>query len=172
MKKEYLGLIIVITIVLIVAITFIIYNQWPYMTGQKIVLATRPVDPFDPFQGQYMQIAYEISNIEDAKGFNEKDTIYVILKEDEKNVWRKDGISASKPSSGDYIKGIVKSTYGNNLRIEYGIEQYFFQRDAKMPTTNITIEVIVARSGRAKIVQLLHNGEPIDIQYEKFDIRA
>ena len=172
MKKQYIGLIVVLAIVLIVILSFILYNQWPFMTGKKIVLATQPVDPFDPFRGQYMTINYEISRINDVEGFKESDSVFISLKKDEQGIWRKESVSKSKPDKGDFIKGEVTSVYGNTLRVEYGIEQFFFERHAELPTRNITVEAIVANSGRAKLVQLLYNGEPIKIDYEEFDIKS
>lgn len=172
MKKQYVGLIAVLVLVLIVTSSFILYNQWPFMTGKKIVLATRPVDPFDPFMGQYMSINYEISRINETGGFKEGNTVYVSLKEDEQGIWRKESVSKSRPDRGDFIKGKVISVYENSVRVEYGIEQFFFERDAKLPTRNITVEAIVANSGRAKLVQLLYNGEPMKIEYGEFDIKS
>lgn len=172
MKKQYRGLIIMLSLILIVLFSFIIYNQWPLITGKKIVLATQPIDPFDPFRGQYMTINYGISRINNVSGFEEKDIIYVSLKEDEQGIWRLRDVTKLIPKKGDFIKGKVTNVYDNNIRIEYGIEQFFFERNAELPTTNITVEINIANSGRAKIVQLLHNGKPIEIKYEKFDIKS
>jgi len=172
MKKEYIALILVLIIVLVTLGLFILYNQWPLITGKKVVLATHPVDPFGLLRGQYMTINYEISNIKKINGIKARDIVYVSLKEDSEGVWRMDKISRVKPKIGDFIKGIVIRDNRNSLRIEYGIEQYFFERNAKVPTTNITVEVSIADSGRAKIIQLLQNGKPMKIEYEKFNIRA
>jgi len=172
MRKQYIALIATLCLVLAVLLSFILYNQWPFMTGETIVLATQPVDPFDPFRGQYMTINYEISRIDNAEGFKEGDTAYVALKEDGQGIWRKESVAKSKPDKGDFIRGDVTSVNGNSIRIEYGIEQFFFERHANLPTRNITVEAMVANSGRAKLVQLLHNGKPVEIEYEKFDIKS
>ena len=172
MKKQYIGLIAVLALILIVTFSFIIYNQWPLMTGKRIVLATQPIDPFDPFRGQYITINYEISRITDIDGLKEGDFIYVILKEDKQGIWRKDSVSKSKPESKDFIRGEVVSVDGNTSRIKYGIEQYFFERNAILPRINITSEIMVADSGRAKLVQLLYNGEPAKLLYEKVSITS
>jgi uncharacterized membrane-anchored protein len=172
MKKQFIGLVSVLILILIIIFSFIFYNQWHLINGNKIVLATQPIDPFDPFRGQYISINYEISSINDIGGFNEKDTIYVSLKEDEYGIWRFKNASKSKPLKGDFIKGKITNIHSNIIRIEYGIEQFFFERNAKLPTLNITVEVSVSDSGRAKLVQLLHNGKPIEIGYEEFDIKS
>jgi len=172
MRKIVVGLIIVVSLVLIVLLSFVIYNELPFMSGKKIVLATLPVDPFDPFMGQYMTINYDISRIDDVSGFNQGDTVYVSLASDSQGIFRKESVSNSKPTSGEFIKGKVTSVYGNTMRVEYGIERYYFERNANLPTTNITVDIVLTDSGRAKIIQLLHNGEPVNIDYEEFDVKS
>lgn len=171
MKKELANLIILIAIILIVLVSFIAYNQWPILTGKRIVLDTRPVDPFDPFRGQFITISYEISQINNTKSFETGDSIYISLKEDEKGVWRLKDTSRSKPEIGDFIKGKVTYSSEDRVSVEYGIEQYFFERNTNLPRSNLTVEVAVSNSGRAKMIRLLHNGQPFEIEYKKFDIR-
>ena len=114
-----------------------------------------------------MTINYEISRINKIDEIETGDVVYVSLKEDGEGIWRMEDISKIRPQSEDFIKGKVI-----NNRIEYGIEQYFFERNAKIPTTNITVEISIASSGRAKIIQLLYDGKPVEIEYEEFDIRS
>ena len=136
------------------------------MTGTTIILATQPVDPFDIFRGQYISILYEISTIPLIEGAKEGNAVYVVLKEYQGNIWRFEKASLEKPSKGIFIKGSIKSV-GSNLRVEYGIEQYFFERHAEFPTINLTVEAKVSKSGQARIVQLLHDGKPLRITYKK-----
>ncbi len=172
MKKQTIGLISVVFLVLTIVLSFILYNEWPLLTGKKIVLAIQPIDPFDPFRGQYMSINYEISTINNVEGFIEGDSIYVTLEKDEQGIWRLKETSKTKPSEGIFIKGKITNSYDKRVWVEYGVEQFFFERNAMLPTSNISVEVRVSNSGRAKLVQLLKNGEPIEIEYEKFDIRS
>ncbi|MGB3240263.1 MAG: GDYXXLXY domain-containing protein [Geitlerinemataceae cyanobacterium] len=37
------------------------HNAYTYLTGQRIVLQTIPADPYDPLQGPYQTLSYEIS---------------------------------------------------------------------------------------------------------------
>jgi uncharacterized membrane-anchored protein len=165
MKKQYKGLLVVLALILFVVLSFIIYNEWPILTGKTIILATQPIDPFDPFMGQYMAITYEISRLNTGGEFKEGDSVYVLLQEDTQGIWRQSGVFKSKPE-GDFIRGKVIGINNNVIRAEYGIEQFFFERHANLPTRNITVEVKVASSGRAKLVQLFQHGQPIKIEYE------
>lgn len=172
MKKQNRSLLLVTVLILFVILSFILYNEWPFLAGEKIVLAIEPVDPFDLLRGQYMTIRYDISTIDNIDGFRIGEDVFVSLTKDSHGIWRMDSFSRLKPNDKDFIKGKVVSVYGNSARIEYGIEQFFFERNANLPTINITAKVAVSSSGRAKLVQLLQNGVPIKIEYKKFDITS
>ncbi|MBI2101270.1 GDYXXLXY domain-containing protein [Candidatus Woesearchaeota archaeon] len=165
--NQYARLIIVLAILLGISGTFLLYLAWPSLTGQTIVLALRPVDPFDPFRGQYITLNYEINAIPSVDGAKESDAVYISLKEDENKIWRYESASLEKPQRGIFIKGTIKSIYGGTTRVEYGIEQFFFERHAEFPQRDLTVEVKVSSSGQARISQLLHEGNPINITYRK-----
>ena len=51
------------------------------------------------------------------------------------------------------------------MNIQYGIEQYFFERNAHIDTRNMTVEIKIDASGNARIAKLLSNGLPANITY-------
>jgi len=166
-RKEYLRLIMALAVVFLIAGSFILYLAWPLMTGKAIRLATRPVDPFDVFRGQYITINYEISNLPLVNGGNEGNNVYVVLNEDQEKIFRYSSASLTKPTVGIFIKGKIRSTYGNSMNVEYGIEQFFFERNAEFQMRNLTVEAKVDSSGNARISNLLYNDKPVEIKYRK-----
>jgi uncharacterized membrane-anchored protein len=166
-RKEYIRLIIALGVLVIIAGSFALYLGWPLLTGTSIILATRPVDPFDPLRGQYMRINYEIGSIQNAAGFNVGDTIYVVVTPDAQGIYRYSSVSVVPPTEGIYLQGKVIHNYGGTVQVEYGIEQYFFERHASLPTRGITVRVKVDNMGKSRIVSLLQDGKPIKIQYEQ-----
>lgn len=169
--NNYNKLIIFISVLIIGFGGAMLYLSWPLLTGKSYTLATMPVDPFDILRGQYITIRYEIGTVSNKDlNFTEADVrknIYVILKKDINGISRLKEVSFEKPGSGlDFIKGNIKSVYGNSANVEYGIEQFFFERDARVETRGMTIEVKVDDSGQARIYQLLKDGEPLNIQYK------
>ena len=165
-KRLFMGLFLLIG----VAGSFILYLSWPLLTGKTLILATRPVDPFDILRGQYIIINYEISTIPSIEGAKEKSNVYVLLKEEksgDNKIWRYKNAFLNKPKNGDFIKGNIKSIYGDSMSIEYGTEQFFFERNAEFVTANMTVEVKVDNSGQARIVELLMNGKSLNITYKK-----
>jgi len=146
---------------------FILYLSWPLLTGTTIVLQTEPLDPFDPLRGQYMTIGYEITRLPSVEGATEGDAIYVTLIPDTEGIWRSQEVGTKKPTQGVFIRGKAIFVYSSEMTVEYGIEQFFFERHADLPTTEITIEAKVSSDGQARIVQMLHKGEPVEIKYKK-----
>lgn len=169
--SDYNRLFIGGSILLIFLIGFGLYLAWPLLTGVKIILATQPVDPFDPLRGQYIIIRYEISNLTNIEA-REGDTVYVHVKDDSEGIARYVSASKIKPSTGIVMKGIVERVQGNQAFIRYGIEQYFFEKDAQFDTQNIQVEARVDASGQARIVQLLQNKKPLVITPQNLSYRS
>ena len=164
--KYQIRLILGLIVLLGIAGMFILYLSWPLLTGTTVILKVQPVDPFDVFRGQYMTINYEISRVSLPAEAKEGDTIYVLLKESDDKIWHSEKASLSKPDSGVFIRGTAKQSW-SGLGVEYGIEQYFFERNAEVPWRNLQVKVKVSSSGQARIVELLQDGKPINITYKK-----
>ena len=163
--NQYKRLIIALVVLIGIAGGFMLYLSFPLLTGKTVILKTQPVDPFDFFRGQYLTINYEISIVNLSTDAKEGDTVYVSLKEGEDKVWHAEKVSLSKPESGVFIRGISKQSW-RGLGVEYGIEQYFFERDAHIPRMD-SVKVKVDSSGQARIVELLMNGTSLNITYKK-----
>ncbi len=114
----------------------------------------------------YIVINYEISTLPAIADVKEEQTVFVPLTPNEKGIWEAEEASLSKPS-GVFIRGNSKYVSGSEMTVEYGIEQFFFERNADLPTENITVEAKISSSGQARIVQLLHKGNPLKIEYKK-----
>jgi uncharacterized membrane-anchored protein len=139
----------------------------PYLTGKTYIFKTIPVDPFDVFRGQYIAIQYDISRLNNSIGITGVDVgreLYVSLAESKDSTWKATGISFKK-QRGDFIRGTIENADESNVFIQYGIEQYFFERDAEFSTINLTVEAKIGSSGQARITRLLKDGAPIEIKY-------
>ena len=164
--SEYKKLIIVLLVLGLIGGSFLLYLALPLLSSTETILATRPVDPFDPLRGQYIIINYQIGSVPQIGGAEAGDTIYILLKEDENKTARYVSASVTKPEEGLFIKGKVQYASESSLSVQYGIEQYFFERHAQLPTRNLQVKVKISGSGQARIVELLHDGKPVIIQYE------
>lgn len=159
-------LILGLAVLLGIAGAFSLYLSWPLLTGTTVILKTQPVDPFDVLRGQYITINYEISMVNLPTEAKEGDIIYVSLKEGDDKIWHAEKASLGKPESGIFIKGTARKSW-RGMIVEYGIEQYFFERNAELPRQDLTVEVKISSSGQARISKLLYQGKPVEIKYQK-----
>ena len=152
---------------------FLLYVSFPLLSTKTVVLATQLIDPFDLIRGQYINIRYEIGTIPFINGAEIGDTVYVVLEESKDSISRYKSASLDKPSHNDlFIKGEIKSVYSDKMSVEYGIEQYFFERNARFNTRSLAVKIKLSDSGGARIVELLHDGKPIIIEYENKTITS
>ena len=165
-RREILKLAIIFIVLFLILGVFILYLSWPLLTGTTVVLATQPVDPFDPLRGQYIVIQYEISTIPTIEGIKAGDTVYVSLAKDSEGVSRYSSASRQPQRSGTFIKGKITQVYYDHMGVEYGIEQYFFERNARFETQGMQVEAKVATDGQARISRLVRDGKPIEMQYK------
>ncbi|MBI5393242.1 GDYXXLXY domain-containing protein [Candidatus Woesearchaeota archaeon] len=170
--RTFLKLILFLGILFGISGAFILYSSWPLIFGETIALETRPVDPFDILRGQYIVINYKISTIPLLKDAQLGDNVYVLVQENENKIFDYSSASFVRPSQGRFIKGIVRNIANDKINIEYGIEQYFFERNAEFEMSNLTVSVKVSSSGRAKISELLQNGKPIVMKYQKMGLTS
>jgi uncharacterized membrane-anchored protein len=156
-------------ILVIIAGAFALYVSAPLRGGTDVVLKTLPIDPFDPLRGQYMTIRYEAGQMPKPLigETNIGDTVYVPLETDDDGTMAGTNAITQKPSEGIFLRGKVGDVRGNMIDIDFGIEQFFFEKNANVPTENITVHVKVNSNGRAAIVELLQNNEPVNIEYKQ-----
>ncbi len=163
-SEEVLKLIWALVVLFGIAGAYIIYLSWPLLTGTTIVLKTRPVDPFDPLRGQYMAINYEIGSVPNS-GFHVGETVFTSVVPDGNGTWMIKEVSKSSPGSGVFLKGKVTGTWGSTATVSYGIEQFFFEQDAQIPTRGISVQVKVDNKGNARVDSLLKDRIPVNISY-------
>lgn len=106
---------------LLFPIGLVVWNEVKLATGTEVLLDVRPVDPEDPFQGQYVALTYSISQMRPPPGTEIGDTVYVVLTRGEPAL----GIvtTSTRPPSGRFIRGRVASF----PPIEFGIESFFVE---------------------------------------------
>ncbi|MEJ2696281.1 MAG: GDYXXLXY domain-containing protein [Candidatus Sulfobium sp.] len=92
----------------------IAYRQHWVNTGYRILLRTAPVDPRDIFRGDYVNLRYEITNLDldtlGAKpGMKPNDVVYVGLGGEPDGTYKAVSVSAVPPAGGKFIQGRVRN---------------------------------------------------------------
>ena len=138
MNKSKKYIYISIVIIQLLFLIFMAYSkQIQIDNGKKIILKVKPVDPRSVMRGSYVNLSYDISEIiiNTDKNIRRGDTVYVLLKKDDK-YWVYKDYSFERPDSEElFFKGYIRYSYKNKdnksfvIRVEYGIEDYFVAED-------------------------------------------
>lgn len=168
---------------LLVLLLLILFKFSVLIGGNAVLLKIRPVDPRDPFRGDYVTFTYaDISR--GAFQFNYEpvrngDRVYVPLERSGGSYWRVSGeVGKVKPKEGLFIKGVVESggvdivdeLAGSTKRsyrtvtIKYGIEEYFIPEGAGHSMVfrgdKNFAKVMVDENGNAVIKQIFVDNKP------------
>lgn len=149
-RKSLLIILIVLQVSFIGIQTFT--NEKMLYEGDRIKLALEPVDPRSILQGDYIQLNYEINQLDEDL---DKGKVKIVLRETNKeyyysgfykqnNKWNKD----YHKEPGDIIMNGKVQGYG---QVQYGIESYFIPEDtgSKLEQKAEYAYVRVSKSGDA-----------------------
>jgi uncharacterized membrane-anchored protein len=88
------------------------YREYWIETGDKVVLKTSPVDPRDIFRGDYVNLTYQITNMDIAGDMQKPDfvqgqPIYVNLEPSSDGTAVACSVSKEEPAGGRFIQGTI-----------------------------------------------------------------
>lgn len=180
-KQTKFILAIALQVVIIFAI--IIFKLSVLSGGTEVFLRIEPVDPRDYLRGDYIDFRYNISVLDSyyaqENQIRNGDTVYVVLRETNKNSYA-ESVQKSRPIGNKlFIKGKVESggsetdfdsssrKYNANLpklHIIYGIEQYFIPegtgRNFNFPRKELAAQVVIDDNGNALLKQIYIDDKP------------
>jgi len=143
-RTKYLILASLVPILILLGMT--VTPLYTLYKGKEIMLQTIPVDPSDPFRGDYVSLRFAVEEV--PTGLVEKDIldqkdelydarVYVSLKEQD-GIYVPTRVSLDKPDKGIYLKGNlqyfgrawdpVKQMETEEVAfIQYSIDKYFVE---------------------------------------------
>jgi uncharacterized membrane-anchored protein len=159
-------------------------REWIVQTGERLWLRTAPVDPRDPFRGDYVQLNYEISRIGRRQlGFDPQQRtppkgtrLFAELEVAPDGVARLRRVAEAPPETGPFLRGRVVSEWFSGpwggLEVKYGIEQFFVEqgrgreieaRQGVRQGVQVPMEVELAVNGRGTGVIVGYRWSPLGI---------
>jgi uncharacterized membrane-anchored protein len=150
-RRTVFALVVAVQALCVLAIIGV--NEVALATGDQVTLRTVPVDPIDPFRGQYVALRYDISTVHVRQRIEIGDTVYVPLHE-QAGYWSGSLGFPAPPPAGTFIRGTVRYTDGAAADVEYGIETYYADEDeaSRLGTAGpLRVTVVLDDDGRARI---------------------
>ncbi|HEY3366040.1 MAG TPA: GDYXXLXY domain-containing protein [Symbiobacteriaceae bacterium] len=162
-------------------------HSYTLVTGSPVLLKTAPVDPWDPFRGDYVSLNYDISRLHpDALPmtglpYQSGQEVWVTLKAGNP-YWTAAAVSDRRPAvtgGGIALKGTVQwyseqytappggpsPVRPAELMIRYGIEQFYVPegegQKIQDQRPDISVEAMVDRFGRAALHKVFISGKEI-----------
>lgn len=163
-------------------LTFLVLEAGRYAVrrevGQSVRLAVVPVDPRSLFMGQYMNLSFDVSQLEPSlfdSPVQPGQVAWVGLRPGEPSATpvRATLRPPRPPRDGlVYLRGKVQDTSSETVRMEYGIERYYIPETRQQDVIDIwnrrgagstvVLEAALDSSGQAAIKRLLVDGEPLE----------
>lgn len=160
-------------------------REWVLRTGRTLYLRTAPVDPRDPFRGDYIHLDYEIGHVRtnqvrdglpallSAADQPRRDTrVYTALRVESDSVAHLDYATDRRPGTNLFIRGRTQKHYGGQaLGVRYGIEALFvpqnqgnrFDERRRRDGIQVPLEMQVAISGDGLAVLKSYRWGPLGI---------
>ncbi len=151
---------------------YMVYGRESVVTGgQRIYMATAPIDPRDPFRGDFVRLQYPANNISSAPqqwsdNDNEPergDVIYALLEEKPGGLHEVVLFTDMQPEDGLFLRGRRGRALrggGSRASVRFGIEQLFVQQGSGIAIeekrgvrggmqTAMEVEIAVNKKGTA-----------------------
>lgn len=137
-------------------------REWILARGESITVRTAPIDPRDPFRGDFVRLRYAFSSARDLplrgklgnEPFSKGDIVYAALKAAPGGIHVVDYLGDEKPGTQPFLKGRMNSRSRRTdparaiqwAQLRFGIEQLFVEQGAGL--------AIEKRRGTARSVQI------------------
>lgn len=163
----------------VILLAMVAMHQYTLLTGESVLLKTAPLDPWDPLRGAYVDLRYDISQLErslpmEGWPYEQGQRVWVTLRE-RKPYWAAVAVSNQRPETavGEVaLRGRVRWVESSGegppewLMLDYGIEQFYVPEgqgeELQGKMVELSIDARVDRTGRAGIHTVYLEGEPIE----------
>jgi uncharacterized membrane-anchored protein len=134
--------------------------------GEEITLQSRPIDPYDPFRGAYVQLAYEQEIVPRHKVFIEnpdynQKVFVTFIKEG--NHYVVDQVLSQVPEHALYLRATYRYRLGDDHLLDFNLGRYYTNEAEalyleEMRGEGILVQVKIRR-GRGIMTGIVAEGE-------------
>ena len=125
-----IALVVLIAVQLFVPARMIISREQILNNGNTVRFETAPIDPVDPFRGNYVQLSFKENSyrLPGKMELSRGEEVYVLLKSNANNYATIVGLSKSKPVAGSlYVLGEVDYVAENLVYFNFPFERFYME---------------------------------------------
>ncbi|NMH70480.1 DUF2157 domain-containing protein [Bacillus sp. RO3] len=139
-------------------------NETLLQNGETVLLELQPVDPRSLLQGDYVELNYTISQLENTE-IEDNGPVTIVLRKNKEGIHEYSGIyrfednwniSYEKQPGDVLLNGKVTSSWDSSVRVTYGIEHFFIPEGTGLEVEgNVKVAVVkVSLKGDGILEQL------------------
>lgn len=183
-KIIFPAFILMVLVQLFVPASMIFQQEDILKTGKAFKFKTAPFDPYDPFRGKYIRLAYDANEFEvppDEK-WTYGQTTYVSIDTDKEGFVKIVDLSLDPPTNrSDYVEAVVRRVHKKNdfeidknykVTIDYVFDRFYMEeskafeaeqsyRDAQIDANMIAYALVKVKNGKAVIENVFIDEVPI-----------
>jgi uncharacterized membrane protein/uncharacterized membrane-anchored protein len=144
------GLAVVILIQLAVPGKMMLDRELALRTGENFRFATAPIDPYDPFRGRYVALAFSTTQEPrepDGEDLGKK--AFAKIETDERGYSHVTSLHAKRPSEGDYLQVSVSRRFDGRYRVTLPFNRYYMNEHAAPEAERIYLQETRRRMAEA-----------------------
>ncbi|WML42837.1 GDYXXLXY domain-containing protein [Neobacillus sp. PS3-40] len=135
MNKRTKYLLLACAVPVLILLGMCVTPLYTIMNGDDILLQTRPIDPSDPFSGDYVSLQYEAEQVPQEmvetkilKDNQYGTKVYVLLKK-KNGVHTPIKVTLEKPKKGIYLKGVLNYIDDREklVYLQYSLDKYYVE---------------------------------------------
>ena len=152
-------------------------------TGHAYKFKTAPFDPYDPFRGKFIYLAFEANTFEvpDESVWDYQEPVFVSLTTDEQGFAKIKNVYKEKPDSeSDFVmaESMGKDYNTSNLIVEYEFDRFYMEeskafeaeqayRESSIDSSMVAYALVKVKNGHAVLENVFINDVPIKEVVEK-----
>ncbi len=168
---------------LFVPAKMILHQEDILNSGQAYKFKTAPIDPYDPYRGKYINLAFDANTFEVSKEseWDYNELVYVKLTTDDNGFAKIQDISREKPDDqSDYVQANSwgKTGVGKKLRVRYPFNRFYMEeskaleaeetyRASRRDSSMVAYALVKVKNGEAVLENVFINDVPIQEVVEK-----
>lgn len=146
--------------------------------GKEFKFRTAPIDPTDPFRGKYITLSFDANSahVTNAEEWNQGESVYALLGEDEKGFVKINSLSRNKPVDDDnYVKAMIDYIVADTVSyvmVDYSFTRFYMEEykapdaqtvygEAARDTNQVAYALVRIKDGIGVVKDVMINDKPI-----------